>query len=205
MTDESDLPKIRGKEQEALLRKVLSACDKSAGSLLYVSPVALYLPTENGVTEADAVFIHESGVYVFECKHMTGAVSGKLRDRMWTKTGDGRVLSFTNPIIQNRRHAEAAAIYFGVKPDDCFSCVVFNDSCDISRVEKGTERIWKTGDVKTELAPYLLKKRFSREETERLIRKAEKAASSADKYADTHAAKIRDAKQRKKAEKKRGR
>ena len=205
MTDDIELPKLRGREQEALLRKVLSACDKSAGSLSYVSPVALYLPTDNGVTEADAVFIHESGVYVFECKHMTGAVSGKLRDRMWTKTGDGRVLSFTNPVIQNRKHAEAAAVFFGVKREDCFSCVVFNDACDISRIEKGGERIWKTSEVKAELAPYLSKKRFSKDETERLIKKAEKAASSADKYAEAHAAVIRDAKQRKKAEKKRGR
>ena len=205
MTGDSDLPKIRGREEEVLLRRILSVCDESAGSLSYVSPAALYIPTENGVTEADAVFIHESGVYVFECKHMTGAVSGKLRDRMWTKTGDGRVLSFTNPIIQNRKHAEAAAVFFGVKREDCFSCVVFNDACDISRVETGDERIWKTGDVKSELLPYLLKKRFSREETEHLIRKAERAASSAEKYARVHAAGIRDAKQRKRAEKKRGR
>ena len=82
---------------------------------------------------------------------------------------------------------------------------MFNDACDISRIEKGRERIWKTGEVKAELAPYLLKKRFSKEETERLIKKTEKAASSADKYAEAHAAGIRDAKQRKKAEKKRGR
>ena len=50
MTDDIELPKLRGREQEALLRKVLSAYDKSAGSLSYVSPVALYLPTDNGVT-----------------------------------------------------------------------------------------------------------------------------------------------------------
>ncbi|MBE6507367.1 MAG: NERD domain-containing protein [Methanocorpusculum parvum] len=205
MTEDPNLPKLRGKEEEARLRRVLLQCHESAGGLSYVSPTAVYFPTENGVTEADAVFIHESGVYVFECKHMTGEVSGKLRDRMWTKTGDGRVLSFPNPVLQNRRHADAAAVFFGVKREECFSCVVFNDACDISRVEKGGERIWKTGEVQAELFPYLLKKRFSKEETERLMRKAEKAASSADKYAEAHAAGIRDAKQRKKAEKKKGR
>lgn len=205
MTDEIDLPKLRGKEQEALLRKVLDVCRKSAGGLSYISPASLYLPTENGVTEVDSIFIHESGVYVFECKHMTGAVSGKLRDRMWTKTGDGRVLSFQNPVLQNRRHTEAAAGFFDIRRENCISCIVFNDGCDLSRVETGTELIVKTAAVEKTLQPCLQRTVFSQEELSRIIKKAEKAAASADKYAKEHAAGIRDAKQRKKNEKKRGR
>ena len=205
MTDDSLLPKLRGIEEEVLLRKTLAQCHISTGGLSYVSPVSLYLPTNTGVTEVDAVFIHESGIYVFECKHMTGEVSGKLRDRMWTKTGDGRVLSFPNPVLQNRRHADAAAAFFGVSREHCISCVVFNDACDISRVEQGAELITKTGRVKETLLPLLAKKVFAEADLARIIQKAEKAAGSADKYAEAHAAGIRDAKQRKKTEKKRGR
>lgn len=202
MTEEADLPRLRGREEEAKLRRILAGL---AGSASYAAPTALYLPTPNGVTEADAVFVHESGIYIFECKHMTGAVSGKLRDRMWTKTGDGRVLSFPNPVLQNRRHAEAAAAFFGTGRENCFSCVVFNDACDISRVETGAERIWKTGEVKAGLSPLLLRTVFSADELQQAVRKAKKAAESADKYQEAHAAGIREAKQRKKAEKKKGR
>ena len=202
MTEETDLPKLRGREEEMRLRNILAAL---AGGTAYAAPTALYLPTQNGVTEADAVFIHPSGIYIFECKHMTGAVSGKLRDRMWTKTGDGRVLSFPNPVLQNRRHADAAAAFFETGRENCFSCIVFNDACDISRVETGAERIWKTEMVREGLAPLMQKTVFSAAELERIIRKAQKAAASADKYAETHAAGIREAKQRKKNEKKKGR
>ena len=51
MTEDTDLPKLRGIEQEEALRKVLVNCCKSAGGLSYVSPSAVYFPTENGVTE----------------------------------------------------------------------------------------------------------------------------------------------------------
>ena len=50
-----------------------------------------------------------------------------------------------------------------------------------------------------------IKKVFAEADLARIIQKAEKAAGSADKYAEVHAAGIRDAKQRKKTEKKRGR
>ena len=202
MTEDADLPKLRGREEEERLRRILASL---ADGSSYAAPSAVYLPTAGGVTEADAVFIHASGIYIFECKHMTGEVSGKLRDRMWTKTGDGRVLSFPNPVLQNRRHADAAAAFFSIRREDCFSCVVFNDACDISRVETGTERIWKTGKVREGLSSCLQRTVFSAEELDRIVRKAKKAASSADKYAEVHAAGIREAKQRKKNEKKKGR
>ena len=67
------------------------------------------------------------------------------------------------------------------------------------------ERIWKTGMVREGIAPLMQKTVFSAAELERIIRKAQKAAASADKYAETHAAGIREAKQRKKNEKKKGR
>ncbi len=203
--DDVDLPKLRGIEAEVLLRTTLAKIGKSAGGLWYVSPTSFYLPTENGVTEIDAVFIHESGVYVFECKHMTGAVSGKLRDRMWTKTGDGRVLSFQNPVLQNRRHADSAAAYFSVNRTQCVSCIVFNDACDISRVETGNELIVKTEQVGDALLPRMQRRVFAEDELRAIIQRAEKITAAASKYTKAHAAGIREAKQRKKAEKKRGR
>lgn len=202
MTEDANLTKLRGREEEERLRNILSALSDRAS---YVPLNAVYLPTAGGLTEADAIFIHASGIYIFECKHMTGEVSGKLRDRMWTKTGDGRVLSFPNPVLQNRRHTDAAAAFFDVRQENCFSCIVFNDACDISRVETGTERIWKTGTVREGLKPLLQKTVFSTSELERIIPKAQKAAAAADKYAERHAAGIREAKQRRKNEKKKGR
>lgn len=207
MTEKSevDLPTLRGLEEETLLRKKLFSVGKLTGGLFYVSPSSFYLQTSSGIAEIDALLLHESGMYVFECKHMTGSITGKARDRLWTKTGDGHVISFTNPILQNKRHVEIAASFFGLKGDNCISCVVFNDSCDVSRVDAGNAFITKTGEILNSIKPYLKRRVFSEDELRLLIKKAEKAVMSREKLALAHAANIREAKQRKKGEKKRNR
>ncbi|HJJ54837.1 MAG TPA: nuclease-related domain-containing protein, partial [Methanocorpusculum sp.] len=129
MIDETiaELTRRRGAEEETAVREILLGLSHTLEPA-YAAPNAVFIPTTTGHTEIDALFICPVGIFVFECKHMTGTVLGKPADRMWTKTGE-TILSFPNPLLQNKRHADAAAVWFGIPRQYCFSYTVFNDGC----------------------------------------------------------------------------
>ena len=59
-------------------------------------------------TEIDLIYLHETGIYVFEVKHYKGDIYGKIDDDHWTqffKTVKNNV--FYNPVKQNQGHIDA--------------------------------------------------------------------------------------------------
>jgi len=202
----TELTELRGKEEEITVRNSLHHLGIKMNKPFFSATSAVYVPTpDKHLREIDALFISEGGILVVECKHMTGDVIGNPRDRLWTKTGDGRVLSFLNPIQQNRKHIDAVASYFHVSPSDCLSVIIFNDSCNISGITTGYGAvILKTGDIDTTLQKYLNNPVFSEEQLSSLILAAAKL-NSGKKEEEKHLADIRDEKQRRRSEKKRDR
>ena len=203
MCDSADdirtLTKRRGEEEEALLRMTLEEIGRSSKTPYFAAKNAVFIPARTGFAETDALFISRAGIFVFECKHMTGTVIGKISDRLWTKTGE-TVLSFPNPVLQSRRHADAAAEYFGVSRALCYSFAVFNDSC---RLEQEAESaVLRTGELKDALRPLLSVQNLSGDEVTSLIAKAEKLSSD-DKIRKQHEAQIQQRKKERRAEKKR--
>lgn len=82
-------------------------------------------------TEIDLLMIHETGIYVFECKHYKGTIYGDGKNKTWTqffKTQQNE--HFYNPILQNKGHIQALQNMFpNIK---CFSFIIFTNSfCDI--------------------------------------------------------------------------
>ena len=87
----------------------------------------LYLPKQDrATTEIDAVLIHESGVYVFESKNLTGTVSGAPTDRDWhlRLEGGGEIL-FYSPMLQNQTHCDY--LLHSVPRALVYSVIVFGD------------------------------------------------------------------------------
>ena len=83
-------------------------------------------------TEIDLLYLHETGIYVFEVKHYKGTIYGKVEDDHWTqyfKTTKNNV--FYNPVKQNRGHINALKAL--IKKDvPIHSFVVFtNDEVDL--------------------------------------------------------------------------
>ena len=60
----------------------------------------LYLPKDDGgTTEIDVVFLHDSGMYVFESKNYSGWIFGTETQKNWTQTlpmgpGKSRITSY---------------------------------------------------------------------------------------------------------------
>ena len=69
----------------------------------------LNIPASNGkTTEIDCILIHESGVYVFECKHYKGTIYGDYSGPEWTQYFRTSPNShFPSPVKQNAYHIEA--------------------------------------------------------------------------------------------------
>ena len=66
------------------------------------------LPTPDGTTQIDHLFVSRFGVFVVETKNMSGWIFGGERDERWKQTFPGRRRSkFQNPLRQNYRHVKA--------------------------------------------------------------------------------------------------
>ena len=202
MPDSADeiraLTRLRGEEEEMLLRLTLREVGTSLTHPYFSAEKSVFIPAKCGFAETDALFICSAGIFVFECKHMKGSVLGKPSDRLWTKTGD-TVLSFPNPILQSRRHADAAAAYFGIARNLCFSFAVINDDCVL---ESGTDAaVLRTSQVTTALHPLLLPIRIDEDTLSALISRAKKLSSD-DKCRKQHEAWIEQKKKERRGEKK---
>ncbi|HJJ31486.1 MAG TPA: nuclease-related domain-containing protein [Methanocorpusculum sp.] len=206
MPDSADdirfLTRLRGEEEEALLRAALTEIGKSLSSPYFSAGKSVFIPVSGGFAETDALFICSAGIFVFECKHMKGRVLGRSSDRLWTKTGES-VLSFPNPVLQSRRHADAAAAYFGVSRRLCYSFAVVNDGCVLEA--EADAAVLRTGSAAAALRPLIAAGagRIDESALAAFISRAEKLSTD-EKARKQHEAQIERMKKERRGEKKRG-
>lgn len=101
----------------------------------------LEVPSQYGNnTEIDLVFIHETGIYVFEIKHYKGTIYGKSTDERWTQYfRTVKNSHFYSPLKQNEGHIRALR---NILPTAKFtSFIVFtNAECEL-RVENDNPNV----------------------------------------------------------------
>ena len=91
----------------------------------------LYIPKpDGGYAQIDVLMIHETGIYVIECKNYTGWIFGSENNLYWYQTlysGKSGVHkeSFYNPILQNKSHINALSDYLNFQKEYINSCIVF--------------------------------------------------------------------------------
>ena len=95
------------------------------------------LPTADGTTQIDHVFVSVFGVFVVETKSMGGCIFGRKWDREWTQVfpGAGKY-RFQNPLRQNHRHVRAmeeALAEIGLPEGAVRSVVIFVGSAELRR------------------------------------------------------------------------
>ncbi len=92
----------------------------------------LEVPKEHGgTTEIDLLFIHETGIYVFEIKHYKGIIYGSEDQQNWVQYfRTVKNNAFYNPILQNDGHIKA--LRYNLPDETLYSYVVFtNADCDL--------------------------------------------------------------------------
>jgi DNA-binding XRE family transcriptional regulator len=83
------------------------------------------LPTEDGTTQIDHIFVSPYGVFVVETKNMKGWIFGGENQKTWTKKIFKKNYKFQNPLHQNYKHTKALEAALGLDAGKLFSVVVF--------------------------------------------------------------------------------
>lgn len=103
----------------------------------------VYIPTHAGYTEIDTVLLHESGIYVFETKNVSGEISGDLEQERWMLyLNEHTQHSLYNPLKQNQGHIGALLrqLRTSYSRARVYSFVVFSDRCVLKHVPASGNR-----------------------------------------------------------------
>ncbi|MDN3555529.1 nuclease-related domain-containing protein [Halomonas maura] len=83
------------------------------------------LPTPDGTTQIDHIFVSRFGIFVVETKNMKGWIFGSEKQAQWTQKVYRKSFRFQNPLRQNYKHAKALEAALDVPSDAIHSVVVF--------------------------------------------------------------------------------
>ena len=155
----------------------------------------VYVPRPDGSTsEIDALYISESGIYVFENKNYSGWVFGSARDRTWTQTfPNGDKFQFANPVRQNEGHVKALQEYLGLDRNAFFSIVVFSDRCELKKVDGGKVPVIQTSGVLQTLSDVRAMRipMFSPDQVAELYSKLKPCANATSQAKEEHIVRIK--------------
>lgn len=88
--------------------------------------------------EIDLVWIHETGIYVFESKNISGLICGNENSNQWHQTLNNRLKKqLYNPIFQNNGHINALKRILGNNYFYC-SIIVFSERCVLDEIPSNT-------------------------------------------------------------------
>ncbi len=99
----------------------------------------VYLPTENGTTEVDLIYITTFGIFVIESKNYSGSIYGNESYKFWTTYINNRKIHFFNPIWQNKKHIEYLEKLIGNMP--IMSLIVFSQRCTLRNITCNDNKI----------------------------------------------------------------
>ena len=88
--------------------------------------------------EIDLVWIHETGIYVFESKNISGRIYGDENSKQWCQILNSQLKKqLYNPIFQNNGHINALKHILGNNYFYC-SIIVFSERCVLDEIPSDT-------------------------------------------------------------------
>jgi restriction system protein len=115
-------PSFKGKRGEA---SVKVAAWLHLPSKTYHALHNVTLPTPDGTTQIDHVFVSCFGIFVVETKNMKGWIFGEENEKQWTQKFVKKTFTFQNPLRQNYKHVKTLEALLGVRSTVIHSVVVF--------------------------------------------------------------------------------
>lgn len=97
----------------------------------------IFLKTENNnTTEIDILAVHNTGIYVFECKNYLGSLEGSINDKIWYHTNKkGMKYELLNPVKQNKIHVTAVKKLLNKFDLPYYSIIVFSNKCKMPNIQ----------------------------------------------------------------------
>ncbi len=99
----------------------------------------VYVPVRGGYSEIDVLLLHETGVYVFESKNLSGSVYGDENHSRWQRyKNNGEKEFIPNPVKQNEGHIKALCNYLKQNKYQfrVFSMIVFGTKAHLKYVRE---------------------------------------------------------------------
>ncbi len=127
---------IAGKIGEnAVCRAISIACQQDKRYYKILRNV--YIPIHDRYSEIDALLLHESGIYVFESKNLSGSIYGNENHHRWQRyKQNGKMDYIPNPILQNDKHIEALRNFLRQNKYQLriFSMIVFGSKANLKYI-----------------------------------------------------------------------
>lgn len=98
----------------------------------------VYLPTEDGTTEVDLLYITNKGIYAIESKNYSGWIFGDENSKYWTMVLYKYRKKFLNPIWQNKKHIKYLKQYISYP---ITSLIVFSERCQLKKIKVVGENV----------------------------------------------------------------
>lgn len=115
-------PTVKGYLGELLLRVFTRlTLPKATYKRLY----NVTLPTPDGTTQIDHIFVSPYGIFVVETKNMKGWIFGSANQAQWTQKFRKSSYKFQNPLRQNYRHTKTIENLLDVPAGAIYSVVCF--------------------------------------------------------------------------------
>ena len=121
----------------------------------------VYVPVRGGYSEIDVLLLHETGVYVFESKNVSGSVYGDENHPQWQRfKSNSEKDFFPNPIMQNEGHINALCDFLQLDKFQfrVFSIIVFGLKSKLKAVPENTSfmSIYEVYNLETDLVKKMM-------------------------------------------------
>ena len=117
---------FKGKVGEFFVSKVTRA--KLPGDN-YFAVENVTMPTDDGTTQIDHIYVSRFGVFVVETKNYKGWIFGSERQAQWTQQNYQTKNRFQNPLRQNYKHVKTLEDTLGLPTEVIHSVIVFVGDC----------------------------------------------------------------------------
>lgn len=149
----------------------------------------LYIPTEDGTTEIDVLYISSSGIYVIESKNYSGWIFGDEKARNWTAVIYRTKNKFLNPIWQNKKHIKyLSKVLVDVQ---LRSLIVFSERCELKRVNVKEDLVIKRGRLRKVILKESEKVIFSNQEIDAFYNKLKGYSNKSEEEKRLHIEQVR--------------
>jgi restriction system protein len=83
------------------------------------------LPTIDGTTQIDHIFVSRYGIFVVETKNLSGWIFGDAKQATWTQKLYKKTYKIQNPLRQNFKHIKALEYALNLPSENFHSVIVF--------------------------------------------------------------------------------
>nr|WP_232304396.1 MULTISPECIES: nuclease-related domain-containing protein [unclassified Neisseria] len=120
-------PSVKGRMGETAVR---SRLNDELDDGVYTEFHDLIIPSRNGTTQIDHIYISKYGIFVVETKNYTGWIFGGEKQARWTQVVYKEKHYFQNPLRQNYAHIKALAALLNLPESKFHSLAAFLGDCE---------------------------------------------------------------------------